>query len=98
MKTTKTIILLFLFPAILLAQKIENTASFRDIKASNYFRFNYDNDYFTGTDQNYTQGYNFELVAPIFKKNPINIAHLPTLMLVIGYPIYWAEMLSGHNI
>ena len=72
MKTTKTIILLFLFPAILLAQKIENTASFRDIKASNYFRFNYDNDYFTGTDQNYTQGYNFELVAPIFKKNPIN--------------------------
>ena len=32
----------------------------------------------------------------IFKKNPINIAHLPTLMLVIGYPIYWAEMLSGH--
>lgn len=32
----------------------------------------------------------------IFKKNPINIAHLPTLILAIGYPIYWAEMLSGH--
>ena len=31
----------------------------------------------------------------IFKKNPINIAHFPTLMLAIGYPIYWAEMLSG---
>lgn len=31
----------------------------------------------------------------IFKKNSVNIAHLPTLMLVIGYPIYWAEMLSS---
>lgn len=31
----------------------------------------------------------------IFKKNLISVAHLPTLMLAIGYPIYWAEMLSG---
>ncbi|WP_298392619.1 lipid A deacylase LpxR family protein [Flavobacterium sp.] len=72
MKTTKTILILLLFPILLFAQKIENTASFRDIKTDNYFRFNYDNDYFTGVDQNYTQGYNFELVAPIFEKNPIN--------------------------
>lgn len=54
------------------AQKIDNTASFRDVKSDNYFRFHYDNDYFTGTDQFYTQGYTFELVAPIFKKNPVN--------------------------
>lgn len=56
----------------MLAQKIENTASFRDIKSDTYFRFNYDNDYFGSTDENYTQGYNFELVAPFLKKNPIN--------------------------
>lgn len=47
-------------------------SSFRDIKSDTYFRFNYDNDYFTSSDKNYTQGYNFELVLPIFKKNPAN--------------------------
>lgn len=31
----------------------------------------------------------------IFKKNPINVAHLPTLMLAIGYPLYWSQMLDG---
>ena len=54
------------------SQKIENTTSFRDIKSNNYFRFNYDNDYFTATDKNYTQGYSFELVSPYFKTNPAN--------------------------
>lgn len=54
------------------AQKIDNTVSFRDIKSESYFRFSYDNDFFTATDQNYTQGYSFELVSPFFKKNPIN--------------------------
>lgn len=73
--------LLYLFtiiflPNILLAQKIDNMASFRDIKSKTYFRFNYDNDYFSSTDKNYTQGYNFELVTPFFKKNPLNILFL----------------------
>lgn len=64
---------LFLFVTFgIFAQKIDNTASFRDVKSDNYFRVHYDNDYFTATDQFYTQGYAFELVAPIFKKNPIN--------------------------
>ena len=63
---------LLLFPTVLSAQKIDNMVSFRDIKDVNYFRFNYDNDYFGSTDENYTQGYNFELVSPSFKKNPIN--------------------------
>ncbi len=55
-----------------MAQKIDNMASFRDIKSTHYFRFHYDNDYFTGTDKEYTQGYNFELVSPQFAKNPVN--------------------------
>jgi len=54
------------------AQKIDNLVSFRDIKSNNYFRFNYENDYFAATDANYTQGYNLELVAPFFKTNPLN--------------------------
>ena len=54
-------------------------ASFRDIKSNHYFRFNYDNDYFASTDKNYTQGYNFELVAPFLKKNPVNYLFLKPL-------------------
>ena len=60
------------FLQTVLAQKIDNLVSFKDIKSSNYFRFHYDNDYFAATDENYTQGYSFELVSPYFKTNPFN--------------------------
>ncbi|AEH02192.1 lipid A deacylase LpxR family protein [Lacinutrix sp. 5H-3-7-4] len=54
------------------AQKIDNLVSFRDIDNTSYFRFNYENDYFANGDENYTQGYNFELFLKSLKKNPIN--------------------------
>ncbi len=54
------------------AQKIDNTSSFRNVNSTNYFRLHYDNDYFAASDKNYTQGYSFELVAPVFSKNPLN--------------------------
>ena len=63
---------LIVFPFCLIAQKIDNIASFRDVKTERYFRFNYDNDYFASRDQDYTQGYNFELVSPALRHNPIN--------------------------
>ena len=66
------ILFLIAFQSCLFAQKIDNTASFRDIKTDRYFRFNYDNDYFASQDQDYTQGYNFELVSPGMRHNPIN--------------------------
>jgi len=69
-------ILLLLIPSFLIAQKIDNLASFRDIKNDSYFRFHYDNDYFSGTDENYTQGYSYELVAPFLEKNPVNYLFL----------------------
>jgi hypothetical protein len=73
MKTILYPLLLILFlPSITLAQKIDNLASFRDINSDSYFRYNYDNDYFSGTDENYTQGYSLELVAPFLRKNPLN--------------------------
>mgnify|MGYP003600153507 FL=1 len=62
----------FLFPICLLAQKIDNMASFRDMNVNRYFRYNYDNDYFVSRDQDYTQGYSFELVSPNLRRNPIN--------------------------
>ncbi|RZJ67633.1 MAG: lipid A deacylase LpxR family protein [Flavobacterium sp.] len=63
---------LLLFPTAFFAQKIDNMASFRDMGAESYFRFHYDNDYFTSTDRNYTQGYNFEVVLKSLEKNPVN--------------------------
>lgn len=72
MRKSTIIIVLFLVPIVLFSQKIDHLASFRDIQSFSYFRFNYDNDYFAATDENYTQGYNFELVLPVFEKNPLN--------------------------
>ena len=61
----------WLIPVLGLAQRIDNTASFREMGSDSYFRFHYDNDYFTATDQYYTQGYNFEVVKPALRKNPL---------------------------
>lgn len=66
------LLLLFFIPLTFMGQKIDNMASFEDIKSTNYFRFHYDNDYFTSTDKEYTQGYNFELTSPRLATNPIN--------------------------
>ncbi|MDI1317314.1 lipid A deacylase LpxR family protein [Flavobacterium sp.] len=71
-KLKPVLLLLFCIPSIALSQKIDNMASFKDIKSTNYFRFHYDNDYFTSTDKEYTQGYNFELTSPKLIKNPLN--------------------------
>jgi lipid A 3-O-deacylase len=53
-------------------QKIDNTASFRDMQRDHYFRINYENDFFTSSDIYYTQGYQLELVTPRLRNNPIN--------------------------
>lgn len=71
-KTIPLCIISVLFLQTVLAQKIDNLISFKDINSTNYFRFHYDNDYFSATDENYTQGYSFELVSPYFKTNPFN--------------------------
>ena len=68
----------FLCPMLFFGQKIDHTVSFRTIESDSYFRFNYDNDYFAATDENYTQGYNLELVLPSLSKNPINALFLKT--------------------
>ncbi len=60
-----------LFPLFGWSQKIDNLASFRNNSQNSYFRFHYDNDYFTATDKYYTQGYQFEVVSHSLRKNPL---------------------------
>ncbi|WP_424001699.1 lipid A deacylase LpxR family protein [Maribacter sp. IgM3_T14_3] len=66
------ILILFVVPTVLLSQKIDNLASFRDMGSESYFRFNYDNDFFAASDKNYTQGYSFEYANRSLAKNPVN--------------------------
>lgn len=68
----KLLFLLLIFQT-LSAQKIDNLVSYRNIESSSYFRFNYENDFFSAADRNYTQGYNVELVTPGLHKNPVNL-------------------------
>ena len=53
------------------AQRIDNTASFRQMGQPTYVRFHYDNDLFAATDYYYTQGYSVEIVNPVLRKNPL---------------------------
>ena len=50
------------------AQMIDNTSTFRNINSSGYFRFHYDNDYFTKSDEYYTQGITLDYVHPAIGK------------------------------
>src|SRR5450631_2588178 len=54
-------------PFFVSAQAIDNTESFRNISSDQYFRINYENDFFSGTDREYTQGIYIEKVKPSFK-------------------------------
>jgi hypothetical protein len=67
-----TILLILLAIITVNAQKIDHLVSFRTINSESYFRYNYENDYFAATDENYTQGYNFEIVLKSLEKNPVN--------------------------
>ncbi|NIJ55829.1 lipid A deacylase LpxR family protein [Dyadobacter arcticus] len=66
------IFLFLLLSLSLSAQRIDQTASFRNVVGNNYIRFHYDNDFVGKTDYYYTQGYSFEIVAPALRKNPVN--------------------------
>lgn len=71
MRNTLSIFCL-LFSLGAIAQRIDNTVSYRNMNGDSYFRFHYDNDFFTAQDLYYTQGYTFELVKPWLEYNPVN--------------------------
>jgi len=54
------------------AQMIDNTLAFKNINEDRYFRFDYENDFFSATDIYYTQGFIFEYAAPWVRKFPIS--------------------------
>ncbi len=73
-QTYYSIILLIIFlnsTNFLLAQVIDNTSSFRNVSSDRYFRFHYDNDFFTKTDYYYSQGITLEYANPRLKKIPV---------------------------
>ncbi len=53
------------------AQVTDNTSSFKNTNSQKYFRLHYDNDYFTKTDEYYTQGISIEFVHQGIKKFPL---------------------------
>lgn len=68
------------------AQKVDALSSYRTMSGASSFRFHYDNDYFTSSDANYTQGYSFEFVLKDLKKNPLNkiLLHSPKTIQKYG--------------
>lgn len=54
------------------AQLIEPASTFRNIDRKSFFRFHYDNDYFTKTDYYYSQGISIEFVHPSLQKFPLS--------------------------
>lgn len=54
------------------AQLIDNSSTLKNIATTNYLRFNYENDFFTGTDYYYSQGITVEYVHPGLRRNPFN--------------------------
>lgn len=59
---------LMLFTCSVSAQRISNTALYRNVSSLQYFRIHYENDYFSTTDIYYTQGINLEYVHPAIGK------------------------------
>lgn len=52
---------------------------FRLLAQDHLIRFNYDNDFFSATDQYYTQGVRLEYIAPVFERSPVRhiLLHSP---------------------
>jgi lipid A 3-O-deacylase len=65
------ILAIFLFASTVQAQLIDPAATFNTISGDHYFRFGYDNDYFTKMDYYYTQGINLEYVHSALRKFPL---------------------------
>ncbi|MFM9910608.1 MAG: lipid A deacylase LpxR family protein [Chitinophagaceae bacterium] len=71
-KTGLLLIILLTSCLGLQAQLIDPTTTFRNVSAKSYFRFHYDNDYFTKTDYYYSQGITLEYVHPKLAKFPLS--------------------------
>ena len=67
------ITLIFIFiSTISKSQLTDNHSTYRTLQSDRYFRFHYDNDFFTKADEYYTQGITWEYVHPSIKKFPLS--------------------------
>ena len=66
-------LLFLIFSQILLAQP--DTTKLQGLE--NYFKINYDNDFFSATDRYYTQGTYLDLIVPFIKKLPTSRLFIP---------------------
>ena len=57
-----------LIAKLCLAQAIDYSPVYRDIQTDKSFRFSYENDFFSASDRDYTQGVYIEIVHPRIKK------------------------------
>ncbi|MEP6675139.1 MAG: lipid A deacylase LpxR family protein [Ferruginibacter sp.] len=67
MRRFQPIALLFIFiirSQFITAQVTDNTSSFRNTNSNQYIRLHYDNDFFTKSDEYYTQGITLEYANP----------------------------------
>lgn len=103
MKKTIIFYLLLLFTSVK-AQVIDNVSTIKNINSDKYFRFNYDNDYFTATDEYYTQGILLELIHPKLALNPFNYLLIKPKQNDFKYGVrfdhygYTATSISTHSI
>jgi lipid A 3-O-deacylase len=63
-KKINIFLLLLCSSVIAQAQLIDNNSTFRNLNRNSYFRFHYDNDFFTKSDEYYSQGITMEYVHP----------------------------------
>ncbi len=77
------IISIFCFCSTLLVG--QNDTSITQAKSDRYFRYNYDNDFFTALDRYYTQGVYIELIMPIIRKSPFSKTLIPLKKNALNY-------------
>jgi len=84
-----TVLFLMLTAIFASGQEINNTSSFRTINGERYFRFHYENDFFTAADYYYSQGIQLEMVNPALKKiTPLKVLlHLPSASYKYGLSV-----------
>ena len=81
----KIILFFSVFSASLAGQSDTTIIKTLDIKPESYFRFNYDNDFFSATDRYYTQGIYLELIMPFIRKSPLSKVLIPINKNVVNY-------------
>jgi lipid A 3-O-deacylase len=70
----------------LLKAQFDTTATkIKSDKPERYFKFNYDNDFFSATDRYYTQGIYLELIMPFIKKSPLSKLLIPINKTALNY-------------